>query len=176
MNFTFIYNKNDGWLLKITTLEQLLEYWKYFDEIMEQAIVSMKETKEFGNKYRHANDIEALIGSFSSLRFSTYEDTKNSILLDLRKAQYNSFVEDKVIYINKNHGWNSIEKDVEQFVHKNIIEFPKSLKNGKINIKKFPLGNHYYLYIDDIQIRDGNKLKWNTYEEAENFAKKYTNL
>lgn len=33
-----------------------------------------------------------------------------------------------------------------------------------------PHGCHYYAYIGDMQVKDGNIIKWNTYEEAHRVA------
>ena len=55
------------------------------------------------------------------------------------------------------------------FVRRKELVFP-NFKRDEIRIKKFPNGEHYYAYIDDMQVRDGDTLKWNTYEEAYNQA------
>lgn len=31
---------------------------------------------------------------------------------------------------------------------------------------KIDKGQHYYAYVGDMQVRDGDVLKWNTYDEA----------
>ena len=35
------------------------------------------------------------------------------------------------------------------------------------------MGEHYYAYIGNMQVRDGDILKWNTYEEAYSKALEY---
>lgn len=35
-----------------------------------------------------------------------------------------------------------------------------------ICISQFTGGTHYYAYVGDMQIREGENLKWNSYEEA----------
>lgn len=52
------------------------------------------------------------------------------------------------------------------------MEFP-IMKKEKIKITKFPMGNHFYVYIDGVQIRRGKDLKFNTYKTAYDFALKY---
>ena len=37
------------------------------------------------------------------------------------------------------------------------------------------MGNHYYAYIDDVQVRDGDKLKWDSYDEAYSYASSLVN-
>ena len=51
---------------------------------------------------------------------------------------------------------------------KDII-FP-DFKRHQIRVKSFPGGDHFYAYIGDMQVRDGDILKWDTYDEAYNQA------
>lgn len=39
-----------------------------------------------------------------------------------------------------------------------------------MEVKSFPGGDHFYAYIGDMQVRDGDILKWDTYDEAYNQA------
>jgi hypothetical protein len=52
------------------------------------------------------------------------------------------------------------------------IDFPKYHEQD-IHIARFPDGQHYYAYIGDMQVRDGDILKWDTYDEAFAQAQKY---
>ena len=97
---------------------------------------------------------------------------KDEILCDIKKEQYKALNEKGAIFINQKHGWNSVDRETEQFVHRRNLVFP-DVKNGKIKIERYPLGNHYYVFIDDIQLRNGDKLKWNTPEEAKEFVENF---
>lgn len=76
------------------------------------------------------------------------------------------------IYINKNFGWNVADKEIEQFIHKNNFDFP-IMKSEKIKIKQFPMGVHFYVFIDGVQLRQKDNLKFDSYQEAFEFAQKY---
>lgn len=52
------------------------------------------------------------------------------------------------------------------------LVFPRYYSHD-IRVKRFDDGCHYYAYIGDMQVKDGNILKWNTYEEAYKQAEKY---
>ncbi len=56
-------------------------------------------------------------------------------------------------------GWNT------QFCRRKSLVFP-NFKKSDIRIRKYDYGSHYYAFVGDMQVRDGDKLKWNTYEEA----------
>lgn len=173
MSYTFICTPEKEWYLKIKNIEELLDYWNIvFNPKMEQALLTINNTKEFGKGNKHCNEYQMMIGLKSKNCHKLYEDVYKDIIYDVRKQQYQALIKDGTIYINKEMGWNSEPKITEQFIHKNTIEFP-IMKKEKIKITKFPMGNHFYVYIDGVQIRRGKDLKFNTYETAYDFALKY---
>ena len=121
---------------------------------------------------KHCDEIQAAIGFMARGEKLSYEEAYEKILFDTRVAQYKAIDSGDTVYINKKLGWNTDFKVVEQFVHKQKFEFPV-IKKDKIKIEKFPLGNHYYVFIDGVQLRQGENLKFNSYKEAEDFANKY---
>ena len=52
-----------------------------------------------------------------------------------------------------------------QFCRRKSLVFP-DFKKSDIRIQKYDCGSHYYAFVGDMQVRDGDRLKWNTYEEA----------
>ena len=173
MSYTFICTENNEWWLKISTVEQLLEYWNnIFNPKIKEALDGIRKTKEFGRGLNHCDAIQAAIGFMARGEKLSYEEAYEKILFDTRIAQYKAIDNGDTVYINKKLGWNTDFKVVEQFVHKQKFEFPV-MKKDKIKIEKFPLGNHYYVFIDGVQLRQGENLKFNSYKEAEDFANKY---
>ena len=47
--------------------------------------------------------------------------------------------------------------------------FP-DFKIDQIKIESFPGGKHFYAYIDNMPVRDGDTIKWDTYKEAYDYA------
>lgn len=83
--------------------------------------------------------------------------------------------EDRAVLINRYGGWHPGPKSgYKNWCHKDKLIFPDFKKN-QIRVSKFPDGAHFYTYIDDLQVRDGDILKWNTYDEAYNHALAYIN-
>lgn len=169
MSYTFIYNKKDGWWLKISSLRELMIYWETYTDLFEKSLEKLPKTKEFGHGMEHADTIDTMIGFYARSHKITFEEAKTDLLCDIKKEQYKALNENGFIFINHKHGWNSIDRKTEQFVHRRNLIFP-DVKNGKVKIEKFPLGNHYYVFIDDIQLQNGDTLKWNTPEEAKEFV------
>lgn len=173
MSYTFICNADNEWYLKISTVEQLLDYWdNIFNKKIKEAFEGIMDTKEFGRGMMHCNEIQAAIGFMSRGEKISYQEAYEKILFDTRIAQYKAIDSGNCVYVNRKLGWNSEENKTEQFVHKTNFEFPIMSKD-RLKIEKFPLGRHFYVFIDGVQIRQNENLKFNTYEEALSFAKKY---
>lgn len=170
MSYSFVFNKKDGWWLKITTIEQLMEYWNEYNSILDTSLSHIRQTKEFGRGMEHADAIDMLLGFYAKAHKLSFDDAKNALLSDLRKSQYRALNDYGCIYVNSKHGWNYVDRPTEQFVCKNELIFP-NFQTGKVKIEKFPLGNHFYIYVDGIQIRDGDTVKWNTIEDAKEFCR-----
>ena len=76
------------------------------------------------------------------------------------------------IYVNRKGGFHGNYKVYDNFVHRTTLDFPRFYSKD-IRIKRFEDGTHWYAYVGDMQVRDGDILKWNSYDEAYNQAKKY---
>lgn len=173
MSYTFICTKDNAWYLKIVSVEQLLDYWDdVFNPEMKHALDTILDTKEFGTGYNHCTEIQAMIGFMARGNNMTYKEAHDKIVYDTRIMQYQAIYDGHDVYINKKMGWNSEPKEADQFVHKSNFEFPV-MKSERLDIKQFPLGKHYYVFIDGVQLRHNGKVKFDTYEDAFFFASKY---
>ena len=173
MSYTFICTSDKEWYLKITSIEQLLDYWNnVFNSKMRLALDTIIDTKEFGKGFKHCDKLQAMIGFMARGEKLTYEEAHDKIVYDVRIAQYQALYDGKTVYINKKMGWNSAPKKTEQFVHKSEFEFPV-MKSDRLDIKQFPLGKHYYVFIDGVQLWHEGEVKFDTYEEAFDFARQY---
>ena len=92
---------------------------------------------------------------------------------DKHFAMAKALREGNLIYLNQKGGWHvgKDERDAEWVRRKELI-FPV-FKHNQISIEKFPSGTHFYAYVDGLQVRNGDQLKWDTYDEARKFAQKW---
>ena len=171
--------RNQGWWLKIQTVDELNDYY--------EIIIPTKYGNVFEN-YMYGSEWNDYHPDHPSERTAPHENEKtltDAVLRYGSKRNYNilqsiqSFrmmvatnqMEDirkyGAIYINARGGYYGRYKDDKEyaFVRRKNIIFP-SYKKEDIRIKKFPYGSHYYAYIGDLQVKDGDISKWNTYEEA----------
>ena len=71
-------------------------------------------------------------------------------------------------YINQVSG-STFDLGYKQFCRRNELVFPK-FTEADIRIKQFDGGKHYYAYFGDMQLRDGDNLKWDSYGQAHDVA------
>lgn len=170
--YIFVW-KYGGWWLKINTPEQLFDYYEKTEGRWSQAFSNLINSKEFVKSgKKHADTLSYYIGTYGANRHLNPIQATVSVRTELMKNQLNSLLECGEIYINSCGGYHgkSEDKEYSQFVRRKEFVFP-DFKENEIKIEKFPGGSHFYAYIGDMQVRDGDTLKWNTYEEALSKAK-----
>ena len=177
MKYTFVFI-DSCWYLKISTLEELKDYTETMKSHWEEILNNILNSKEFtlyGNK--HAGAVETAIGLYGSNKGLNVFEAVDRFRQQVISEQTSEINKGNTIVINKNGGYFVISNKAEQKVYKqwckrDKIEFPEFHKQD-IRIERFPLGNHWYAYIGNTQIRDGDKLKWNSYEEAYKYASQF---
>lgn len=172
MDYCFVW-KNDGWWLKINSVEQLFDYHEKTESVWSTEFYNLITSQEFGGHgMRHATAIAYAIGQHGANRgmnpIQATMDFRGTVIGN----QLDALLEFGEIYINRKGGYHFKTKNdsYTQFVRRKEFIFP-DFKENEIRIKRFPGGEHWYAYIGDMQVKDGDTLKWNTYEEAFNKAK-----
>ncbi len=175
MTWKFIY-KNGGWWLKISSIQELTEYHHKVDSNrMAHGLLNCAYSKEFGHGMEHADALGTAIGLHAVLKKTSPVMSMFDLHSTKVKMQAEEIKKGLNVYINDNGGWHSGKNDYSQWITKDKLVFPDFKKN-QIKIEKFPMGNHYYAYIDGLQVRNGDTLKWNTYEEAYQQALNYISI
>lgn len=163
---------NQGWWLKISTAEELEAYYKQTMGAREENILSEYLEKAEDPNARYSNITQAVIMNAQAKRLNIIEGIRDFRLM-VAAQQLESIHKNGAIYINRVGGYHGAYEGEPKydFVHRENLIFP-DFKKEDIRIKKFEGGQHYYAYIDDMQVRDGDTLKWNTYDEAYRQAEK----
>ena len=186
MEYLFVYGDN-GWWLKITTIEQLTEYhkktnnrfagaldlyWSYkkngkniMDAYMEMPIqerIDLMQNRDF--KYLQCAIIQA-----EKIK-GTIFDGFRSVNIEAGMNELDTLKEYGAVFINS-AGGHTHEVQYTQFCRRKEFVFP-DFKESDIRITTFKGGTHYYAYIGDMQVRNGEKLKYDTYNAAKNAALK----
>ena len=175
MKYTFVLKDkgtiNQGWWLKISSLSQLEDY---IGKVGSSKVVKgIFNAKGYYDKKEHADTLAQLIIQKATLDNTSIVGAGLSIQASVISSQIDA-LQFGPIYINAYGGWHS-GGEYSDYLHRDQLVFPDFGKE-QIRIKQFDGGKHYYAYIGDLQIKDGDKLKWDTYEEAYNQAISYINI
>lgn len=184
MEYLFVF-KEGGWWLKISSLEELIEYHeqtngKRYGNVLDNFI----QGKEFNlmrkgqptnthmPHYKEANLTMAIAYHASNNKMSIIESISDYIGT-IARNQLRDLMDYGAIFINRFGGYHGdVDQSFNKFVRRKQLVFP-DFKENEIRVEQFPNGKHYYAYIGDTQVRDGDILKWDTYKEAYKKALEY---
>ena len=170
-----------AWWLKLTTLPDVLAYleatnsrWAHvFDNWMND---SLYQPDVIGHgKHIQQAALTLLVDQHARNNNQTCIEAITDIAGELAESMMNALYARGVIYVNPNGGWNTGGPDMPEsgsFCRKKRLVWP-DFTESQIRISQFPGGQHYYAYIGDVQVRDKNKLKFDTWNEALEQARKY---
>lgn len=91
-------------------------------------------------------------------------DGFRSLNMEIGLGQMRTMEEYGAIYINCVGGY-TFGLNYNQFCRRKELVYP-DFKESDIRIKQFQGGEHYYAYVGDMQVRDGENFKWNSHKEA----------
>ena len=181
-HYTFLYEEPDnGWWLKIDSAEKLGDYMMktekiYGDSLMEYVHYAMKRderTEEEESKaYMNLSNRTKAIIMFGEQRNLTIIDAVIQFRMCLFSQMCEAIREAGYIVINKVGGYHRGPIEYSQFVHRKTFTWP-DFKESDIRISQFPGGTHWYVHIGDMELHEGDEIKWNTKAEAMAVAKRY---
>ena len=169
--YTFVKH-NGGWWLKVSSIEEYMEAKLFENEKWLEAADQLGDYRR--NKHFHfTNPIASLIYDFRCPK-SGHGIIKGTqeLIEEISSKQIEMLQKYGAIFINKNGGYCFGFNDDEKVIRDELI-YPDD-DYFHVDIKKWPYGSHYYLYINGRQMKDefGN-VKWNTYERVRSIANDY---
>lgn len=176
MEYLFVY-KNGGWWLKITRPEQLFDYWDKIDSRWSNVLDDLYNCQEFGKGMKHADYLTYAVGLYGEKRNLSMIQAVANFAGEIKGNQLDCLLEKGALFINSKGGYHfPHEKDepYTQFYRKMELVWPE-FEEKDIRIKRFPGGEHFYAYIGNVEVKNGDQIKWNTYEEAYKAAKELIN-
>ncbi len=166
--YEFIFEEPDnGWWLKIDSVEKLIDYHKKTEKFYGDVLMDYVYNKEYHWKNKRTYPI-VMYGEKHDL---TIIDAIIQFRLMLAQQQLDSIYNNGAIYINSSGGYHSNAIYVYSVIKDKLI-FP-DYKITDIQINQFPGGTHWYAYIGNMQIKNGPIEKWDNYQEAYEYAKKF---
>jgi hypothetical protein len=166
--------RNQGWWLQLSSIEELTAYIEKtsptrYGNVFENFLLGKEYNDTSKEHVPHPTeaDLTAAIHQYAGMQNMNFIDAMMSVRNEVALRQLHEIQEHGSIFINCVGGYHSASKydKCYDIVYRDDLIFP-NFKKSDIRITKFPYGQHYYAYIDDMQVKDGDTLKWNTYEEA----------
>ena len=186
IDYLFVMDNKGGWWLKIDSMKKLMDYFehtlpgKYEGAINLYRKILLEKSKD-ETVLEHimgkplAERIELMNGNDYQLMYAAIllaEKQEHMTLLDgfrllnfeLGEVTIRDLKENGAVYFNSKGG-RTYEVATKQFCRRKNLIFPQYVESD-IRISRFTGGKHYYAYVGDMQIREGEKMKWDSYEEA----------
>lgn len=181
IEYLFIYD-GEMWWLKLTEVEQIIDYHKKTDSRYEGAINLYMKFKQDGKEWYNLLDgmpLQERIKMMENKDFKYLQcamikaqqaegnifDGFRCLNMEIGTTELEIIREHGAVFINS-AGGHTHGIETVQFCRRKQLIFP-SFKREEIRVKQFKGGQHWYAYIGDMQIRDGDQLKWNTQEAAQ---------
>ena len=173
-HYTFVYEEpNNGWWLKIDSAEKLGDYMvkteKIYGDCMSEYMHYHGDDEN--NFMQLSKRLQAII-LFGRQRRLNIMDAIIQFRLCVFSQMCEAIRESGYIVINKAGGYHRGPVNYSQFVHRKAFIWP-DFQESDIRISQFPGGQHFYVHIGDMELHEGDEIKWNTHAEAMAVAKRY---
>ena len=170
MTYDFVFYDNN-WHLKIDDIEQLFNYSEKLSDAWVAALFRTGDSpkKEIGITDKKA----AYIQMFAEAREISYLDAIQQILRNTTSTQIDLINAGKTLLFNSAGGYQYTNNDIifDNYTSNQYPVFPHFTADD-IRVKQFPNGDHFYAYIGDIWVKNGDIVKYDTHQDAHAAAAK----
>ena len=180
-HYTFVFEDNsNGWWLKIDTLDKLADYMIKTESMYSNCLSEylcykadcMNPENDESQLYANLNNRTKAIIMFAEQRHLTMIDATIQFKMYAFTQMSEAIRESSYILINKAGGYHRGPVSYSQFTNRKTFTWP-DFKEKDIKISQFPGGTHWYVRIGEMELRENDEIKWNTYDEAMAAAKRY---
>lgn len=167
--YTFVF-KNGGWWLLCKDIETLANFHKVTDGVIFGDALKLywEHTDKPGHsRYARSASLEKVIELQAEKNHESFFNAAQSIHFNLFNQQAQAIKESGGIYINSVGGYHRKESKPVNYTycHSEKLVWPK-LTEKDIRVSKFEGGQHYYAKVGNVEVRDENGIKWDSYEQA----------
>lgn len=175
--WTFLFEEpNNGWWLKIDNGNDLIDYHNKTISHYQNCISDyLKNSDEYDRTGRYDSFDSTL--TYAIVR---YAENNNLSIIDacmqfrmkVAAEQLQAIHENGYIVINRAGGYHSGPIEHSQFVRRKTFTWP-DFKESDIRITRYEGGIHWYVRIGDMELHEGDNIKWMTEKEARDAAMRY---
>lgn len=174
-------NNGDGWWLRISSFDELLAYCMKTDNRFANAFGRLLKGSADELPETYDGSLSSAIAVLARVNRKSLVETTGNLLIGVHDTYFKYLERDGFLNINCVGGCNSCDWDIVANCYRKELVWPSFTKND-IRIKTFAPEEksvgvyrddykyHYYAYLGDMQLTDGEKTKWDTYDEAYAFA------
>ena len=158
----------NSWWLKISDVDALADYQAAHADKYGRALLNIVRDRDSGMHGPCPREIP--LSQAAYYRAVNTDASPVSALMSISSettaAQLDALHEHGALYFNPAGGWNwGPPGEPVQTAWRDGFAFPSFTKDD-IKITRFPDGTHYYAHIGDMEVRDGDVIKWPTRQEA----------
>lgn len=180
--YTFVLiNKNTNlaaWWLKIKSLPELYDYLAATQSRYSRAFQNFDQDKFYqpnlmthGPHIREAN--LTLAAYLHGLNHNlSIVDAICDIAGTVAQNMTDMLLQNGHLYINQNGGYNACNPEYQDVCFRDTLTWPEFTEQD-IHISKFPGGTHYYARIGQVDVKSGDKIKFDDYKSARQAAMAY---
>ena len=177
------FHNGTAWWLRITEHAQLIEFVTEDKTILNafNDYFNRSYQGKDGSRSHFTNGLSAVLASYAEIKGIGMIGAAQDLVKKKAQTYFELFEQAGFININSQGGCNAIDWPWEQVCEKEQLIWP-CFKMSDLRIKTWKpeygadgdnYKYHYYCYLGNIQLTDGDKVKWDTRQEAVDFAKKY---
>lgn len=172
------------WWLRIESLEQLMRYFELTDENRFGGSMMKVAYNRMDNQNGYdGNAVAECIDVLSQIRQEDLLTATGRFRLEAHQTYLKNFQRAGFVNINRVGGCNCSDWNTCAVTYRDNLVFPSYTKKD-VKIKTWEMGEkqvgafrsnyqyHWYAYIGDVRITDGDKEKWDSKEEAQAFVDK----
>lgn len=175
--WTFLYEEPDnGWWLKIDNANDLVWYHQHTQErwsiVLEDYMCYGDKYEETGNPYCFKHSLTTAVVRFGESKGLTILDAIVQFKLMVASQQLEEIHRNGYIVLNKSGGYHPGPIEYSQFVKRKTFTWP-DFKESDIKITKFEGGTHWYVHIGEMELHEGDDIKWMSESDARMAAMRY---
>ena len=182
MSWKFFHNGYTWWL-RIDNPEDLAKYCEAMDSERFGGAMMQVANHRMNDIKGHYSGIAGELDVLNRLNKEDLLTTTGKLVSEAHYTYFKNLARFGFVNINRLGGCNSSEWPMNAVIRKDELIFPtlgrKDVKiktwefdEVKLGISRSEYQYHWYAYIGDVQLKDGDKTKWDSKEECEAFVNK----
>lgn len=167
----FLYN-GQGWFLKIDTVRELNAYLDMIWKIRKDDL--MYDLGRIRKNLHPTSDIVGICDVLARLRGRDLWAEFDRLRMRQSSEMSRMVIDGHALYVNPSGGYCAKLENVSNRYDSEELRWPV-FRESDVRIKQWPGGTHWYAYVGPIQVKSGDKVKFDSESDARAAAMAYVN-